>query len=136
MKLVYNRIYLFSYGRFCLNTLKLFGPYQAKGKLVQLYFYEKGERVQLSLANIISNGLIQAMRNNIVAIKTTELFLLFHKNITKLVFLCPNMGQKSIKVLSQSFFKENYIWQYFLKYKKNKYFYNFQIQKNFFTQCY
>ena len=37
----------------------------------------------------------------IVAKKTTELFLLFHKNITKLVFLFPNMGQKSFKVLNK-----------------------------------
>ena len=46
-----------------------------------------------------SNGLIQAIRNNIVTKKTTELVLLFHKNITKLVFHWPNMGQKSFKVL-------------------------------------
>ena len=38
--------------------------------------------------------LYQAIRNNIVAIKTTELVLLFHKNITKLVFLWPNISQK------------------------------------------
>ena len=44
--------------------------------------------------NIISNGLYQAIRQ-----KTTELVLLFHKNITKLVFLCPKMGQKCFKVL-------------------------------------
>ena len=40
-----------------------------------------------------------AIRNNIVTKKTTELVLLFHKNITKLVFLWPNMSQKNIKVL-------------------------------------
>ena len=34
-----------------------------------------------------------------MAKKTTELVLLFPKNITKLVFLWPNMGQKSFKVL-------------------------------------
>ena len=43
--------------------------------------------------NIISNGLYQAIRNNIAAKKTTELILIFHKNITKLVFLWPNMGK-------------------------------------------
>ena len=48
--------------------------------------------------NIISNGLYQAIRNNI-DYKTTELVLLFHKNITKLVFLWSNMSQKSFKVL-------------------------------------
>ena len=32
--------------------------------------------------------------------KTTELVLLFHKNITKLVFLWPNMSQKCFKVLN------------------------------------
>ena len=36
----------------------------------------------------------------IMAKETTELILLFYKNITKLVFLWPNMGQKSFKVLS------------------------------------
>ena len=30
----------------CLNTLKLFWPYWAKGKLALFYFYAKGERVQ------------------------------------------------------------------------------------------
>ena len=50
--------------------------------------------------NIISNGLYQAIKNNIVAKKTTELVLLFHTKTTKLVFLLPNMGQKSIKVLN------------------------------------
>ena len=34
-----------------------------------------------------------------LAKKTTELVRLFHKNITKLVFLWPNMSQKSFKVL-------------------------------------
>ena len=40
-----------------------------------------------------------AIRNNIVAKKTTELVLLFHKKTTKLVFLWPNMSQKDINVL-------------------------------------
>ena len=37
--------------------------------------------------------------NNVVAKKTTEVVLLFHKKTTKLVFLWPNMSQKNIKVL-------------------------------------
>ena len=37
----------------------------------------------------------------ILAKKKTELLLLFHKNTTKLVFLWPNMGQNSIKVLNK-----------------------------------
>ena len=49
--------------------------------------------------NIISNGLYHAIRNNIVAKKTTELVLLFHKKTTKLVFFWPNMSQNSFKVL-------------------------------------
>ena len=53
--------------------------------------------------NIISNGLYQDIRNNIMAKKTTELVLLFHKKTTKIVFLWPNMGQKSIKVLTSLF---------------------------------
>ena len=51
--------------------------------------------------NIISNGLIKAIRNNIVTKRTTELVLLFHKNITQLIFLRPNMGQKSFKVFTK-----------------------------------
>ena len=47
---------------------------------------------------------VQAIRNNIVAKKTTELVLLFHKNLTKLVFLPPNMSQKNFKVLIKYFF--------------------------------
>ena len=48
----------------------LFGPYWTKGK--------------------VANGLILAIRNNIVTKKTTELVLLFYKNITKLVFQSVN----------------------------------------------
>ena len=36
----------------------------------------------------------------ILAKKTTELFLFFYKNITKLVFLWPNISQKNFKVLN------------------------------------
>ena len=63
------------------------------------------------LPNIISNGLYQAMRNNIVAKNTTELVFLFHKKTTELVFLWPNMSQKSIKVLIElkEFYKNNSI---------------------------
>ena len=35
-----------------------------------------------------------------MAKKTTKLILFFHKNKTKLVFLWPNMSQKSFKVLT------------------------------------
>ena len=49
-----------------------------KENQLSLSFYEKGKRVQLSFLDI---------RINIVAKKTTKLVLLFHKNITKLVFL-------------------------------------------------
>ena len=54
------------------------------------------------LANINFNGLIKIIRNNIVSKNTTELVLLFHKNLTNLVFLWPNMSQKSLKVLIMS----------------------------------
>ena len=40
-----------------------------------------------------------------MAKKTTALVPLFHKNITKLVFLCPNMGQKCFKVLRNRLIK-------------------------------
>ena len=36
----------------------------------------------------------------ILAKKTTELVLFFHKNITKLVFLWPNTDQKCSKMLN------------------------------------
>ena len=39
----------------------------------------------------------------ILAKKTTELVLFFHKKTTKLVFLWLNMGQKNIKVLINYF---------------------------------
>ena len=48
---------------------------------------------------ILLAGLYKAIRNNIVAKKTTELVLIFHKKITKLVFLWPNMSQLCFKVL-------------------------------------
>ena len=38
----------------------------------------------------------------ILAKKTTELVLLFHKETIKLVFFWPNIGQKSFKVLIYS----------------------------------
>ena len=50
-------------------------------------FHKKRELVQLSFWPI-------EIRNNIVVKKTIELVLFFHKNIKKLVFLWPNMGQK------------------------------------------
>ena len=61
----------------------------------------------------------------VLAKKTTELILLFHKNITKLVFLWPNMGQKSFKVLSERYY---YTYLYYLD-KKYQLFLN--IDKKF-----
>ena len=50
------------------------------------------------LCKRITNSVVfLAIRNNIVAKKTTELVLLFHKKATKLVFLRPNMSQKASK---------------------------------------
>ena len=51
---------------------------------------------------ILGQRKTQTIRNNIVAKKTTELVLFFHKNITKLISLWPNMGQKCIKVLTDN----------------------------------
>ena len=48
---------------------------------------------------LMSYNLYQAIRNNIVAKKKTELVLLFYKNITKLIFLWRNIGQKCFNVL-------------------------------------
>ena len=44
----------------------------------------------------------------LLAKKTTELVLLFHKNITDLVFLRLNVGQKSFKVLNHQFLE---LWE-------------------------
>ena len=44
-----------------------------------------------------------AIRNNIVANKKTNLFLLFHKNIKKLIFLWPNMNQKKLQSVNITF---------------------------------
>ena len=63
---------------------------------------KKNEFSYLFGHNIISNGLYQAIKNNIVAKNTTGLVLLFHKNITKLVLIWPNMSQKNFKVLTAS----------------------------------
>ena len=55
------------------NTFNLFGPYWAKGKLAQLSFYENENLFSCLFGhNIISNGLYQAIKNKIVAKKTTE----------------------------------------------------------------
>ena len=59
-----------------------FGPIWAKGKLAYLYFYENNRPLEIILAK-----------------KTTEIILLFHKNISKLVFLWPNISQNFFKVL-------------------------------------
>ena len=66
------------------------------------YIFMKKENEFSSLFghNIISNGLYQTNRINIVAKNTTEPAFLFHKKTTKLVLLWLNMGQKSIKVLN------------------------------------
>ena len=58
-----------------------------------------GTSSDVSLATILF--LMAYIRNNIEAKKTNELVLLFHKNISKLVFLWPNMGQKRFKVLNK-----------------------------------
>ena len=42
---------------------------------------------------------LTVLRNNIVAKQSPKLVLLLHKKTTKQVFLWPNIGQKSIKVL-------------------------------------
>ena len=76
-----------------INTLNLFWPILGQRKNSLVVF----------LANIISNGLLQAIRNNIVAKKITKLVHLFHKDITKLVFLWSNKGQKRFKVLNVNF---------------------------------
>ena len=73
------------------NTLKVFGPYWAKGKLVQLYFYKKGERVQLSfLHNVISNGLNQGIRNNMLFVLQKKNGKFGHK-IEKTIFKAQNI---------------------------------------------
>ena len=90
---------LFNHTTFLLNTLKLFWFIlgQWKTSLV-IFLWERRTSSVVFLANIISNGQILAIRKNIVAKKTTELVLLFHKNINKLVFHWLNMSEKSFKL--------------------------------------
>ena len=84
-----------------LNTLKLFWPIlgQRKTSLV-IFLWKSRTNPVVFLATILF--LIAYIRplEIILAKNTTELVLLFHKNITKLVFLWSNMGKKSIKVLN------------------------------------
>ena len=87
-----------------VNTLMLFWPIISQRKTSLVFFLRKENEFSCLFGhNIISLGLYQAIRNNIVTKKTTELFLLFHKNKTKLVFLWPYMGQKIFKVLISVF---------------------------------
>ena len=67
----------------------------------------KKENSVVLLANTISNGLIWPLET-ILAKKTTELVLLLHKNITKLVFLAqyePKMLQSVNKNIISIFRK-------------------------------
>ena len=57
----------------------MFGSYWAKGKLVELYFYEKGERVQLFFWPILFLMAYIIQLEIILAKKTTELVLFFIK---------------------------------------------------------
>ena len=82
-----------------------------------LFMKKENELSCLFDHNIISNGIYQVIRNNIVAKKTTELVLLFHKNITKLIFLWPNIGQRIFKVLRDN---EDTIFFKLQKIKKKK----------------
>ena len=81
-------------------AMKLYWPLLGQKKTcLVIFLWKRKTSSDVFLANVISNGLYQAIKNNIVAKKTTELVLLFHKNITKQVFLCPNMNHKWFKVL-------------------------------------
>ena len=80
-------------------------------------------------ASLVIFFMKKAIRNNIVAKKTTELVLFFHKDITKLVFICPNMSQKSIKVFIKllkyintqvKFTNHTYSFYYMYKYQKKE----------------
>ena len=62
------------------NTLKLFWPILGQRETSLVIFLWKMRTISVVfLANIIPNGLYQVIRNNIVAKKTTELVLFFHK---------------------------------------------------------
>ena len=51
-------------------------------------------------------AIYKAIRNNIMAKKTTELVLLSHKKTTKLVFVWPNMDQLCFKVLIKIIYQQ------------------------------
>ena len=55
-----------------------------------------------------------AIRNNIVAKKTTEFVLLFHKSITKLIFFWSNWDKKKLQsvFINACYIIKNKIWNY------------------------
>ena len=71
-----------------INTLMLFWPIlgQRKTSLVVFLWKRSTSSVVFLSTNIISNGIYKAIKNNIGDKKTTELFLIFHKKTTNLVF--------------------------------------------------
>ena len=81
----------------CFNTLKHNWPIlgQRKTRLV-VFLWKRRRSLVVFLATIL---FLMAIRNNIMAKKTTELVLLFHEKTTNLVFLWPNMGKLFLKVL-------------------------------------
>ena len=89
-------------------------------KLSKILSYLVEDSVELNTANIYINPLkriwpYKAIRNNIMAQKTTELVLLFNKKTTKLLFLWPNMGHLCLKVSGCKF---NRIWRFLDVFKK------------------
>ena len=85
-----------------INTLIIFWPILGQIKTIFVVFLWKMRTNSVVFLPILFLMALHRPLEIILAKKTTEHILLFHKNITKLVFLWTNMSQKCIKLLSRS----------------------------------
>ena len=95
---------LLSHDFFSFNTLKHFWLIlgQRKACLV-IFLWKRRKSLVVFLATILFVMAYIRPLVTILAKKTIELVLLFHKNIDKLVFIWLNRGQKCFKVLYKFF---------------------------------
>ena len=102
---------------------------QRKSSLV-VFLWKRRTSSVVFLATILFLMSWYRLLETIFAKKTTKLVLLFHKNITKLVFLWPNVSQKYFNVLKrkrkifiiiEKYFFELFTWcNLFYRWKMSK----------------
>ena len=101
---IYSFIYIKTYIKSCFiqfNTLMLFWPILGQRKIsLVIFLWKRRTSSVVFLATILFLIAYIKPLEIILAKKTTELVLIFHKKKTKSIFLWPNMGQKSIKVVN------------------------------------